>query len=269
MIDSRIVREFVADGRVDDCPVIDCHAHYGPYKAIHFPKWRPEQMLDTMDRCGVTWMMISAHMALADTRRGNAETAQVVAAHRDRLLGYQVVNPNYPERTEEELAEFDAREGFVGFKFHPGGHNHPLDGEGYATALEYANERGLAVLSHTWAGSSCGPEQVRNVAERYPNVRFLMGHSCHGAFEEAAKIARDHEHVYCELCAAYAQRGSIETMVEHCGSRKILFGTDHPWFDHHYGIGCVIFSRITEQDRRNSLYRNAQELVAEHIGAKE
>ena len=217
----------------------------------------------------MTRLVISGHRAFVDSAAGNREVADLITSHPDRVLGYWTINPNYPERMERELAEFHSFPGFVGFKFHPGMHSYTLDGEAYWPALEYANERGLAVLSHTWAGSSCGPEQVRKVAEKFPNVRFIMGHACHGAFEEAAKLARDFEHVYCELCAAYAQRGSIEIMVEHCGSRKILFGTDHPWFDHHYGIGCVIFSRITEQDRRNILYRNAQELFAEHLGATE
>jgi len=268
-IESPLTEQFVANGRADDCPVIDTHAHYGPFKAIHMVKHRPEQMLDTMDRCGVSWMIISGHRAFVDTAEGNREIAEVIAEHPDRLLGYWVINPNYPEQMERELAELDSFEGFVGFKFHPGMHSYKLDGDAYRPALEYANERGLAVLSHTWAGDSCGPKQVRAVAEAFPNVRLLMGHSCHGDFVEGAKVARDHEHVYCELCAAYAQRGSIEIMVEHCGSHKILFGTDHPWFDHHYGIGCVLFAYITDADRRKILYRNAQELFADHMAPKE
>ncbi len=265
-IDSPLARQFVEHGRVDDCPVIDTHAHYGPYKAIHFPKWRPADLIDTMDRCGVTRMMISGHRAFSDTVAGNREIADVIAAHPRRLLGYWVINPSYPEQMEKELAEYHTFEGFVGFKFHPGMHSYSLDGDAYKPALEYADERRLAVLSHTWAGNTCGPEQVQSVAEAYPNVRFLMGHSCHAQFEEAGKLARDFEHVYCELCAAYAQRGSIETMIEQAGSQKILFGTDHPWFDHHYGIGCVLFGNMTEQDRRNILYRNAERIFADHLG---
>ncbi len=268
-IDSPLVRQFVEQGRVSDCPVIDTHAHYGPYKAIYMVKHRPEQILDTMDRCGVSWMIMSGHRAFVDSAAGNREIAQVIAGHPDRFLGYWVINPNYPEQVERELAEFESFPGFVGFKFHPSIHSYPLDGEGYRPALQYANERGLAVLSHTWSGNTCGPEQVRKVAERFPNVRLIMGHSCHAEFAEAAKIARDYEHVYCELCAAYATRGAIETMVEHCGSRKILFGTDHPWFDHHYGMGAVLFAYITDLDRRNILYRNAQELFAAYMGARE
>ena len=257
--DTRLAEEFVAHGRVADCPVIDTHAHFGPYQAIYFPRHRPERVLDTMDRCNVRWLIMSGHAALVDTQRGNREVAEVVAAHPDRIRGYWVINPNYPERVQRELDEFGAQgqtvgqtpdssntvgqasrlpptvgqasslPPFVGFKFHPGGAGVPLTDDRYRPALEYADARGLPVLSHTWAGKGmCSHAEVREVAERFPNVRLLMGHAGYGDWDESAKVARDHEHVYLELTAAYSVRGALEIMVEHAGSEKILFGTDHP-----------------------------------------
>jgi len=279
--DSRLAEQFVAHGRVDDCPVIDTHAHFGPYQAIYFPRWRPERVLDTMDRCNVRWLIMSGHAALVDTRRGNREVAEVIAAHPDRIRGYWVINPNYPEHMQRELDEFEAQAQiagqassasdtvgeprslppFVGFKFHPGGAGVPLNDDRYRPALEYADARGLPVLSHTWAGKGmCSHVEVRDVTERFPNVRLLMGHAGYGDWVDSAQVARDHEHVYLELTAAYSVRGALEIMVEHAGSEKILFGTDHPWFDPHYGIGCILSAYMTDEDRRNILYRNAQRL---------
>jgi len=269
--DTRLTEEFVAHGHVADCPVIDTHAHFGPFQAIYFPRWRPERVLDTMDRCNVRWLIMSGHAALVDTQRGNREIAELVARYPDRFRGYWVINPNYPERMERELDEFDdlrqsaERDGgtplFVGFKFHPNQHGVPLNDDRYRPALEYAEARGLPILSHTWAGKGMSSHhEVREVAEKYPNVRLLMGHAGYGDWEDAAKVARDHEHVYLELTAAYSVRGALEIMIEHAGSEKILFGTDHPWFDPHYGIGCILSAYMTDEDRRNILYRNAQRL---------
>jgi predicted TIM-barrel fold metal-dependent hydrolase len=42
----------------------------------------------------------------------------------------------------------------------------------------------------------------------------------------------------------------------------VLFGTDLPWFDPLYAIGCICFSRITDDDRRDILHRNAERLLA-------
>jgi len=267
--EGRITREFVAHGRVDDCPVIDTHAHFGPYQAIYFPRHRPERVLDSMDRCGVQWMLTSGHQALVDTERGNAEIAALVAEHPDRFRGWWVLNPNYPERMQAELDAFEgvnvaqasSLRAFVGFKLHPNQQGTPLTHESYAPAFEYADARGLPILSHTWAGAGMSSyREVAAIAEKYPNVRFLMGHAGYGDWEESAKVARDHEHVYLELTAAYSVRGSLEIMCEYAGSRKITFGTDHPWFDPHYGIGCILSAYMTDEDRRNILYRNAQRL---------
>ena len=43
----------------------------------------------------------------------------------------------------------------------------------------------------------------------------------------------------------------------------MLFGTDLPWFSPLHGIGCVLSAEITDEDRRNILYRNAEKLLAE------
>jgi len=269
--EGRLTREFVAHGRVDDCPVIDTHAHFGPYRAIHFPRWRPERVLDSMDRCGVRWLIMSAHAALVDTERGNREMAETVAAHPDRFRGWWVLNPNYPERMQRELDGFESRQqalghgagppAFVGFKLHPNWHETPLTDDRYRPALEYANDRALPILSHTWQGKGMSSyREVAQVAGEFPRIPLLMGHAGYGDWEESAKVARDHENVYLELTAAYSVRGALEIMVEFAGSRKITFGTDHPWFDPHYGIGCILSAYMTDEDRRNILYRNAQRI---------
>jgi len=50
-------------------------------------------------------------------------------------------------------------------------------------------------------------------------------------------------------------------MVEGAGSEKMLYGTDLPWFDPHYVIGCILFARIDDEDRHNILHRNAERLL--------
>jgi len=119
---------------------------------------------------------------------------------------------------------------------------------------------------HTWGQSKFdSPDMVEKLADRYVNVTFLMGHSGYGEWEKAIQVARDHPNVYLELTAAYAVNGVIEWMVEEAASPKILFGTDLPWFDPHYGIGCVLFSKVTDEDRHNILHRNAEKLIEPHL----
>jgi uncharacterized protein len=262
MSESPIALEFMETGRCESCPVIDCHGHYGAYQGIYFPNVTAEAMIGTMDRAGVRLLVSSGHMALVDSDRGNAEMREVIAGSGGRIRGWWAVHPRYPDRTARDLAAFEAESGFLGFKFLSDYHQYPLTGPAYAPALEYAAGRGLPILMHTWGGSGFdSPQHVAEVAARYPTVPLLMGHSGYGDWDGAIAVAREHANVYLELTAAYAVRGAIERMVEAGLSARILFGTDLPWFDPHYPIGCIVFARISDDDRHNILHRNAERLL--------
>ena len=110
---------------------------------------------------------------------------------------------------------------------------------------------------------------MRTIAERYPNVRLILGHSCYGAWEEAIALARDFQNVYLELTAAYHVYGLLEWMCKDAGSQKVLFGTDYPWFDPFVAIGCVVFAHISEEDMHNILYNNAKRLLDEQRTGKQ
>jgi len=258
---SEITKEFIQKGFSHKCPVIDTHTHFGPYAGIYFPKVTAEQMIDTMDRCGVKYVISTPHMALVDSDRGNRLTAELVQKYPDRFKGYWAVNPNYPGRTEKDLARLHQFNEFVGFKFLSDYHKVPINDERYTPVLEYAQQHELPILMHTWGHSGFdGPVLVEQLAQKYPDVKLIMGHAGFGQWDKAIQVAKEHPNVYLELTAAYSVRGAIDTMVAGAGSEKIIFGTDLPWFDPHYGIGCVLFARISEQDRHNILHKNAEKL---------
>jgi predicted TIM-barrel fold metal-dependent hydrolase len=260
---SPIAQDFLTRGRCETCPVVDMHGHYGPFRGIYFPSPYADGMLRAMDRAGVARVVCSSHTSIVDPERGNREMAQVIRDHPDRFLGYRAVNPNYPDQVEAEIARFPHDAGFVGFKFHPSGNSYPLTGDNYLPALEYAHEHRLIVLSHTWGASQYdSPEMLGEVAPKYPDATFIMGHSGYGEWDAAFGVARDNPNVYLDLTAAYKVAGIIERMCSEVGSEKVLFGTDLPWFDPYYCIGCICFSHITDDDRRNILHRTADRLLA-------
>ena len=262
MIESVIAREFLKTGRCATCGVIDLHAHYGHYGGIYMPNHDPEQMLATMDRCGVDTIVSSGHTALVDMVRGDAEMVGITVRYPGRWYVYLVFNPNYPELGRAEIETYEVRRTCVGFKFHPSIHQYPITGDAYRPALEYASARRLIVLSHTWGGSAHdSPAMLAQVAERCPEVTFLAGHSGYGQFTECMDVARAHANVYLELTAAYAVRGLIEDMVERVGAHKIVFGCDLPWFDPHYAIGCIVMAHISDSARRAILRENALRLL--------
>jgi len=156
--------------------------------------------------------------------------------------------------------------GFIGFKFLSDYHKHPLTSPRYEPALKYADEKRLSILMHTWGNSLFNPPSlVEDLAKKYPKTTLLMGHSGYGEWEKAIQVAQDYPNVYLELTSAYRVNGVIEWMVRDAGSHKMVYGNDLPWFDPHYGIGCVLFSRITDEDRHNILHRNAEKLIEPYL----
>lgn len=255
---------FWEHGLAKDCPIYDMHGHMGPHNGIYFPYADPGLMVRRMERAGVKLLAFSHHTALSSPAAGNSLSLEAARKYPGRLKAYCVINPNYPDLAERELEGYErCSDAYIGFKLHPDLHKTRLSGDGYGAALTYADEKSLPVLTHTWAGSPhCGEKEARKTAETYPDVKLILGHSLHGAWERAAALAAEFPNVYLDLCAVIDQRaGILERFVSVAGSEKILFGTDFPWFSHHYYIGGVLAADIEDEDRRNIFYRNARKLI--------
>ena len=283
---SPIVREYVRHGRSESCPIVDMHGHLGPFHGGYLPNSPLEKMRRSMARSGTKRIVCSAHNALfVDVDYGNQEMQAVIDQYPEEFSGYWMVNPNYPEITARATHDFEHSHGFVGFKFLPDYHTYPVTGNGYAPVLEYADAHRLLVLVHTWGGSSFNsPQQIAEVAARYSGAIFIMGHSGFGDWANAVSVAKDLPNAYLELTAVYAAHdwamiptgsgspvpfasclqvnGIIEYMVEGASSKKILFGTDLPWYSPHYAAGAVLFARIDDDARHDILHGNAERLLS-------
>jgi predicted TIM-barrel fold metal-dependent hydrolase len=261
---SALSREFWESGKSATCPIYDMHGHMGEGAAIFFPRGDTDDMITTMDECGVRMLVFSHHGALTSPDIGNRLSIEAVRRYPERLRAYCVANPNYPELIEADLVTFEEHSDvYVGFKFLSDYHGIALTNERYQPVWEYANQRELLVLAHTWGGSALdGPDVVRQVAELYPRVKLLLGHSCHGAWDEAVQLAHDFSNIYLELTAVFDDRGVLEKFVHEAGSDCMFFGTDLPWFDPHQAIGALLSADITDNDRHNICHRNAEKLLA-------
>ena len=256
--------EFMAG---EGCPIIDLHGHLGPFHGIYMPEAPLDKMIAGMDRCGVESIILSPHAALhGDTREGNREMLAAVRAHPGRVYGYCTVNPNFADAVVPELDTYLPEPNVVGVKIHPATHECAVTHPRYQPMWERANADRLMVLSHTWGGdANCGCAPMRAVAERYPDVRLLLGHSCYGDWDGAIALATDFPNVYLELTAAYHAYGLLERMCAEAGANKVVFGTDYPRFDPMVAVGAVVFAYINETEMRQILHTNAHALLDEQL----
>ena len=133
--------------------VIDAHTHMGSYFNFHIPDNGADSMVAVMDRLGVKMACTSPHVGITpDFRMGNDMAAKAVQDYPGRFFGYITINGNYPDEIPEEI-ERCYNMGMRGFKIHPSLHGYPADGENLRPMWEYANNKGLPVLSHAWSGA--------------------------------------------------------------------------------------------------------------------
>jgi predicted TIM-barrel fold metal-dependent hydrolase len=219
-----------------------------------------------LERANVRRLVICHHGSLLCPAMGNRANVEAVASMPDLLRAYCAVNGNYPAQIEQDVAAFDGLhpQVFVGFKLLSDYHRVPVTDARCRPAWELAQARRLPVLLHTWGGSAYnGYPAVREVAERYPEARILLGHSLHGEWDRAVEMARTFPNVYLELTAVPDERGPVEKFVREAGSRKVIFGTDFPWFGQNYYIGALLGAGLDDEALRDILYRNARRLLGE------
>ncbi len=244
-----------------DVPIIDSHAHLGPYYNFHIPFNDPEGMIQSMDALGIRTCCIAAHLGIGpDFRAGNDVALKAATDHPGRFIGAICINPNYPEAILSEIDRFTGVDAMRAVKLHPALHNYPADGERYRMVYEAAGKRHLPVASHTWAGDKrCSPKMYAAIAKEYPETTFILVHSGGepGPIIEAIDAAKQAENIYLETSGSLTFR-TVERLVTAVGSKRLLFGSDMPFIDPAPQVGKVIYAPISEDDKLDILYRNAR-----------
>jgi uncharacterized protein len=262
---SALAQEFIETGYLKSVRIIDMHTHMGGFYGSSMPNASADKMLDTMERLNIEFIVSAPHSALFDPTAGNSEIEKVMQQYPGRIYGYYSYNPNY----REDICEIDTKiksNDYIGFKLLPDYHKYPLDGKYYEDVFEYAENKCLPILTHTWGMAMYGDcyssiDRIKNVVKRYKNIKLIMGHSIQGQCDDAIDIANNYKNTYLELTDTYRLNGVLEKMVAKCGSDRILFGTDLPWYDPAYCLGCILYAKIHDKDKINILYKNAKILT--------
>jgi predicted TIM-barrel fold metal-dependent hydrolase len=249
---------------IRDWDVVDAHAHIGRWYNFFTPATDPAAMVAVMDRCGVRKAVVSGLLGVGpDAAGANVEVVELVRRYPERFAGYAVLNPHHPDSPADVERTLDLP-GIVGIKIHPETHAYPVTGNGYAAAWEIANRRGVPVLTHTEGGSPyCDPAMFRAVAERWSQVRIILGHAgvTEAGHRAAIAVARDHPNLILELCGSLTTGQWIRRLVDAVGPERVLFGSDFPFIDLRYGLGRVVFAGLPPDDLRQVLGGNARRLL--------
>lgn len=237
--------------KLDKVLVIDSHAHYSRTWLTDFDAY-----IKKMDLVGVD----KACYAFMDGDMSKA--MELYKTYSDRILIYYWYDPT---NEGEEVADWLDKPGVIGYKIHPADSNgYPCNGEKYRVMWEAAEAKKAVVLSHTWYPNKyCDPAMFEEIAETYPSVPIILGHSG-GSIEgiiRSIEAANKYENIYLELDNVSHAYRLVEYLVEHVGISQILFGTDFATEDIGPHLGIILFAKIQEEAKKRILGLNMKELL--------
>jgi predicted TIM-barrel fold metal-dependent hydrolase len=252
---------FIAD-KIRKYRIIDSHGHMGYYKLFNMPGNSADKMVETMDRVGIEKICVSAMPGLeVDYRYGNEMVADAIRRFGSRFLGYACINPYEQDDIIPELERCFDKLGMCAIKLHPDLIDCPAESSRYNPVYEFANERKLVIMNHTWGR----PKFLADLAEKYKDVKFVHAHYgsvWDGVSEfEMLKLFRDIENVYVDNAGSSGYLGAFERLVDYVGADKIVFGTDMPFLDARHQIGNVVLSEIDEEAKIKILSKNFLSLI--------
>lgn len=168
----------------------------------------------------------------------NDDTAAIVRAYPEKLIGFLTVHPQDPGALDE-LERCVGDLGMKGVKFGPNyQHFHPLSDEAFRI-YKRAEELGLPILFHQ--GTSpvqfaeldyAHPRHIDTVAMKFPNLKMILAHMGHPWQIECFIVIRKHPNVFADISANFYRPWSCYNAFLHATEwnvlHKLLFGSDFP-----------------------------------------
>ncbi len=162
-------------------------------------------------------------------REGNDLVLDACRRHPGRLIGFATVNPWFGEEAVAELRRAVAA-GLRGLILHPVLQGFLLADTVADPVVAVASELGLPVYVPTGTPVNALPLQLTELARRFPDARFIMGHMGHTDFWiDAVPAAAAVPNIYAEI--SYKQPHIIEDAIAQLGPDRVVFGSDAPFND--------------------------------------
>ncbi len=249
--------------------IVDTHTHLGEIVSFRSLDTTVETMLSVMDHLGID-MAIEMHMAGLGPLEVAYEMSEAAFELSGGRLPYAMIyNPLYMDESLAWVRKSLDRPGAVGIKIHPSlNRTYPEDPR-YEPIWELAADRGVPIITHSWAVSDYNPVQkyatpdhFGHYVARYPQVNLVLGHAggLYAGNLAAADLARRYHNVYMDLSGDAYSFGLIEWLVDQVGAARLLFGSDVNWIDQRTHLGRVLDADITLEQKQLILGENAQRL---------
>jgi predicted TIM-barrel fold metal-dependent hydrolase len=253
--------EFVEFGRTGrrspEMVFHDCHGHLGGRAAdYHLPDCDLDGIVHEMDRLGDRRICAFSFAGVhSDESFGNDLVAEAVRRYPDRFVGYTLVNPHRgPGGMLKEL-ERGAKMGLRGVKLIPYYQGYPEDGPMIDVPCQWAHERKQVILNHGWGSVA----HMERLLATYTDACFVTGHMTL-AF---ADLMKRYKNLYVCSCPLIGPR-ACEEAVAAFGADRLLFGSDLQDLPIAWGLGPILFARLSVEEKKLILGGNIQRILTQY-----
>ncbi len=223
--------------------LIDVHVHF-LHSLTPRRDWRArnESRIRAGERIGITWHVSSIlgtwglrspiyFPSQPDVTLANEEQRRIAAEHPQLVRGYVLVNPNYPDQVESEVAR-GAAGGMIGIKLAA---SRRADDVLLDRVAELAARHHFPVLQHIWqhrrrempGQEASDAVELCRLARRHPAVSFILAHIGGGGdWLHSLRAVRQVENVLVDLSGSGVDGGMLEACLAAVGPERLLWGTD-------------------------------------------
>ena len=239
---------------------IDAHTHVGEYGGIFNVKIGEKELLSLMDEFEVERTVCCA--------LPNDLVAGLVKRHPDRVSGAVWVYPHDGRKATDEVKRAVEEWGFCGIKLHPLLHAFLPNDPSVHLIVREAERLSVPVFIHSGHPPFSLPWSIGELAEGFPNVRFVMIHMGHGHgvyIQAAIDTARRVPNIYLET-SGMPMHTKIKEAFDRVGATRVMYGSDIPFHHPSVEIQRVMMSGLDTEGLKKVFYDNAASLLS---GVKE
>ena len=221
--------------------VADAHTHLflEPSRVYGRSRYFTESdLIAAMDRDGIDLALVIArpaeHLRIDELRVLHERTAEAIARHPERLVGSCWAAPRLGQAGLEEVERCLGELRYAGIKLHPSQEQFNIDDDEVLPYAAIAQDHGVPITVHTQlAVRGSEPWRMLSLAERFPDVTFVMAHlGGDGGMVQtlaAAKIAAECPNISVEVSTTVSDPGATYFgPAQILGPERVLFGSDAP-----------------------------------------
>lgn len=255
--------------------IIDVNAYLGHWPFRQLRHNTVKGLLNLMDRNGIDKAMVSSINAIfyKNCHAGNEELAIEIKTHRDRLIPFATLNPQY-SGWEDDLKQCGEDFGMAGLRVFPYYHNYQLTSDSSTDIIQRAGERGMAISvpmrvvdrrQRHWLDSvrDLSISDIGAAMSKCPEVRFIIlnGRGFQDSKLVSDKKLRDRDFLIGISRLGVVLQEEIPKLISALGPSKLAFGTGMPF---KYPMPALLKMQILdapEQVKKKIYWENAARVL--------